>query len=128
MERLNNGQSLSAAMRKYPKIFPEIYVNIVSVGEQSGTLSETMMGLADNLEENDRFKAKVKGALIYPKIIMTVMFTFMIVLAVFVMPRILTIFDSLGPKFLSPLKSSLRSPILSTNTSPCSWWAGWWEV
>jgi type IV pilus assembly protein PilC len=93
---LNNGQSLSASMKKFPKIFPEIFTNIIHVGEQSGSLSQTMMDLADHLEENDNFKKKVKGALIYPKIILAVMLAFIIVLFFFVMPRILTIFYSLN--------------------------------
>ena len=96
MESLNNGQSLSTSMRKFPKIFPEIYVNIIRVGEQSGSLPDTLNDLADHLEENEKFKGKVKGALIYPKIILTVMFTFILVLVLFVLPRILTIFKSMG--------------------------------
>jgi len=83
-------------MHKYPKIFVPIYVNIIRVGEQSGTLSQTMLDLADHLEDSEQFKRKVKGALIYPKIILGVMVTFIFVLALFVMPRILTIFTSLG--------------------------------
>ena len=95
LESLNNGQSLSAAMKRFPKIFPDIYTNIIHVGEQSGSLPETMTDLANHLEENDKFKSKVKGALIYPKIILTVMVAFLFVLFFFVMPRILTIFKSL---------------------------------
>ncbi|MCI0469499.1 MAG: type II secretion system F family protein [Nitrospirae bacterium] len=95
IESLNNGQSLSMAMRKFPKIFPEVYVNIIAVGEQSGTLPETMKDLADHLEESEKFKSRVKGALIYPKIILTVMAAFIVVLVLFVIPRILTIFKSL---------------------------------
>ena len=96
IESLNNGQPLSAAMKKFPKVFPAIYVNIIRVGEQSGTLSQTMLDLADNLEEGEQFRRRVKGALIYPKIILGVMLTFIFVLALFVMPRILTIFTSMG--------------------------------
>jgi type II secretory pathway component PulF len=96
LSSLNNGQSLSASMKRFPKVFPEIFTNIIHVGEQSGSLSQTMMDLADHLEENDNFKKKVKGALIYPKIILVVMLTFILVLFFFVMPRILTIFYSLN--------------------------------
>jgi type II secretory pathway component PulF len=96
IESLNNGNSLSGAMRKFPKIFPPIYVNIISVGESSGTLPQTMTDLADHLEESEKFKRKVKGALIYPKIIIGVMLAFIVILVLFVMPRILTIFKSLG--------------------------------
>ncbi|MBN1258890.1 type II secretion system F family protein [Candidatus Peregrinibacteria bacterium] len=96
IESLNNGQPLSTAMKKFPKTFPDIYTNILRVGEQSGTLPQTMVGLANHLEETERFRGKVKGALIYPKIILGVMVTFIFILIVFVMPRILTIFKSLG--------------------------------
>ena len=96
LESLNNGQSLSSSMKRFPKIFPEIYTNIVGVGEQSGTLPETMIDLAEHLEESERFKKKVGSAMIYPKIIGTVMILFLGVLFFFVMPRILTIFNSLN--------------------------------
>ena len=96
LDSLNNGQFLSSALEHFPQTFPAIYVNIIRVGEESGTLATTMSELADHLEESDKFKSRVKGALIYPKIIGTVMFTFIIILVVFVMPRILTIFNSLG--------------------------------
>lgn len=96
LESLNNGQPLSMAMRKFPKVFPDIYVNIVHVGEESGTLSQTMNDLADHMEENEKFKSKIKGALIYPKIILGIMLIFMLIILLFVMPRILSIFESLG--------------------------------
>ena len=111
LDKLNNGQSLSGAMHKYPKVFLPIYVNIVHVGEQSGTLPETMTNLANHLEENEKFRSKVKGALIYPKIIIGVMITFMLILLLFVMPRILTIFKSLGAEI--PLAT--RIMISTTN-------------
>lgn len=96
IESLNNGQSLSNAMKKFPKIFPPIYTNIIQVGEKSGTLAQTMVDLADHMEDSEQFRRKVKGALIYPKIILTVMLTFIFIIVLFVMPRILTIFNSLG--------------------------------
>ena len=104
IDSLNNGQPLSGAMKRFPKIFPEIYTNIVHVGENSGTLAETMLDLADHLEENATFKRKVKGALVYPKIILLVMGTFMIALFFFVMPRILTIFESLNAEIPATTK------------------------
>lgn len=107
LDNLNNGSSLSNSMKKYPKIFPGIYTNIVGVGEQSGTLSQTMVDLADHLEESDQFKSKVKGALIYPKIILSVMILFLFVLFFFVMPRILTIFYSLNAEIPTATKITI---------------------
>ncbi len=96
LDGLNNGQSLSNSMKRFPKVFSAIYTNIVQVGENSGTLSQTMMDLADHLEENDAFKKKIKSALIYPKIILFVMGVFLFSLFFFIMPRILTVFESLN--------------------------------
>ena len=104
---LNNGQSLSASMARFPKVFPEIYTNIIQVGEQSGSLPETMLDLANHLEENDKFKNKVKSALIYPKIILGVMATFLFILLLFVMPRILTIFQSLNAEIPTATKITI---------------------
>lgn len=104
IESLNNGQSLSSSMKRFPRVFPEIYTNIIHVGENSGTLSETMLDLADHLEESDNFKKKVKGSLVYPKIIIFVMVTFIIVLFFWVMPRILTIFESLNAEIPATTK------------------------
>lgn len=103
-DSLNNGQSLSNSMKHFPRIFPDIYTNIVQVGENSGTLAETMSDLADHLEENDKFKSKVRSALIYPKIILTVMLAFLFILFFFVMPRILTIFTSLDAEIPTATK------------------------
>ena len=118
IDSLNNGQSLSSAMKRFPKVFPEIYTNIIHVGENSGTLAETMLDLANHLEENDNFKKKVKGALVYPKIILSVMAVFMGVLFFWVMPRILTIFQSLNAeipattKFIITLTDFFQNNIL----------------
>ncbi len=104
IEKLNNGESLSVAMKRYPKVFPEVYTNIVQVGEKSGTLSQTMDDLANHLEESERFKKKVNGALIYPKIILFVMLIFMVVLFYFVMPRIISVFIGLNADIPTPTK------------------------
>ncbi len=96
IENLNNGESLSKSMKKFPKVFPEIYTNIIQVGEQSGTLPQTMTDLADHLEESEEFRKKVHGALVYPKIILGVMVIFLIILFYFVMPRIITVFEGLN--------------------------------
>ncbi len=111
IESLNNGQSLSNSMRRFPKVFPPIYTNIIQVGEKSGTLSQTMVDLANHLEDSEEFRRKVKGALIYPKIILGVMLSFIFILILFVMPRILTIFKSLDAEI--PLAT--RAIIAFTN-------------
>ena len=104
IESLNNGESLSNAMKKYPKVFPDIYTNIIQVGEKSGTLAETMTDLANHLEENEEFRKKVHGALIYPKIILSVMMIFLVILFYFVMPRIIGVFEGLNAEIPTATK------------------------
>lgn len=101
---LNNGNALSTSMSRFPHVFPEVYTNIIQVGESSGTLSDTMLDLANHLEETEQFKKKVKGALIYPKIILSVMAAFLFVLFYWVMPRILTVFQSLNAEIPTATK------------------------
>ena len=67
-------------MSRFPKVFSEVYISVVRVGEESGNLSQVMNDLADQLEANDEFKRKVKGALIYPKIVFITMLVFVAVL------------------------------------------------
>ncbi len=101
---LNNGESLSSSMKRYPKVFPDIYTNIIQVGEKSGTLPKTMTDLANHLEDNEKFRKKVQGALIYPKIIMSVMVIFLVILFYFVMPRIINVFEGLNAEIPTATK------------------------
>ena len=95
IQHVENGESLSSALSRYPKLFSEVYINIVRIGENVGGLDDAMEGLADQLENSMIFKKKVKGALIYPKVVMLTMVVFLIVLTVFVMPRLMSVFESM---------------------------------
>lgn len=91
---INAGQNLSDSLAEYPEVFSEIFVNMVAVGEKSGTLVEVLRYLQEQLEKEADIKRKVISAFVYPAVIvsMTVMLMFGIVF--FIMPKILKIFSS----------------------------------
>src|SRR5215203_3763700 len=69
---VESGATLADAFRKHPKVFTELYTNMVAAGEAGGILDTILMRLATFLEKNDALIRKVKGAMIYPGVIMSV--------------------------------------------------------
>jgi len=94
-DRLNEGQSLAKALEAHPKIFPNLYVNMVAAGEASGTLEAVLERLADFQENQAKLRGKVSAALAYP-ILMIIIGTVLIsVMMVAVVPKVTAIFASL---------------------------------
>jgi len=102
---VKNGQYLHASLSKYPNIFGEFTVNIIRVGEQSGTLSENLDYLSDELKKKQALRRKVIGSMIYPVFIIIATFGVTGLLTFFVFPKILPIFKSLD--FELPLSTKL---------------------
>ncbi len=90
------GNSLSKALRKHPQIFPEIYPNLIEVGEQTGTYERSLLRLADLEESNLKLKNKVITALFYPMIMLFFLGGIMIFLLSVVIPQIQEMFIQLN--------------------------------
>ncbi|MFN3603338.1 MAG: type II secretion system F family protein [Leptonema sp. (in: bacteria)] len=90
------GDSLSKAIRKHPEIFPEIYPNLIEVGEQTGTYEKSLLRLADLEEANIKLKNKVITALFYPLIMLFFLGGIMIFLLSVVIPQIQEMFIQLN--------------------------------
>lgn len=87
------GNTFSSALRKFPSNFSGLYIALVKSGEASGKLGEILLRLADNLEKEREFKSKLKGALIYPVIILIGMFIVMFIMITFVIPKLLGLYE-----------------------------------
>src|SRR5437764_2957865 len=91
---VESGNTVADALRKHPNAFSELYVNMVAAGEAGGILDTILMRLAVFMEKNDALVRKVKGAMIYPGVIMSVAVIAITVLLVFVIPTFQSMFAS----------------------------------
>ncbi len=95
---VNEGASLSRAMAKHPRIFDNIFVNMIEAGEASGTLSLVMLRLAELKEAQMRLRSKIVSGMTYPALMLVVASVLMIAIFTFVLPQLKTVFDSMGKK------------------------------
>ena len=93
---VESGHTVADALAKHPKAFSDLYVNMVAAGEAGGILDTILMRLATFMEKNDQLVRKVKGAMIYPGVIMSVAGIAITVLLVFVIPVFKNMFGSVG--------------------------------
>jgi type IV pilus assembly protein PilC len=99
---VESGQTLADAMGEHPKVFTDLYKNMVAAGEAGGILDTILLRLAVFLEKADALKRKVKGAMIYPAVIFTVAGVAVTVLLLFVIPTFQTMFESAGVPLPAP--------------------------
>ncbi len=91
-QKVNEGSSLANALADYPKVFNNVYINMVDAGESSGTLDVVLLRLADFTEAQVKLKNKIKGAMMYPIIMAFVGSVMMGIIFAFVIPKITKIF------------------------------------
>jgi len=83
---IEGGATLSEAMSKYPKCFNRLFVNMIAAGEVGGVLDIILFRLADFMEKAQRLKAKVKGAMVYPVVVMSAASLIVLGLMIFIIP------------------------------------------
>ena len=93
---VSQGQTLSSALAKNPKYFDKLYVSMVKAGEASGSLDVVLVRLAKSKEDSEELKGRVKGAMIYPVIVVAVSFIIVYGLMSFVVPRFVEMFAGAG--------------------------------
>src|SRR5687767_13958399 len=93
---VESGNTVADALSKHPRAFTNLYVNMVAAGEAGGILDTILMRLATFLEKNDALVRKVKGAMIYPAVIMSVAGIAIVTLLLFVIPVFESMFASVG--------------------------------
>jgi type IV pilus assembly protein PilC len=94
-QEINRGNTLSSGMGKHPAVFEPLVVSMVRAGEESGKLSEVLKITGDQLEKNYLLRKKVKGALIYPAVVISIMILIGLLMFVYVVPTLTATFKEL---------------------------------
>ncbi|MCA9330902.1 type II secretion system F family protein, partial [Candidatus Saccharibacteria bacterium] len=93
---IEGGSALSVALGKHPNVFNRIYISLVEAGEASGTLDKALERLATQQEKDAEIMSKVRGAMVYPAIVLVVMGAVVGFMLVKVLPQVKTLYDGLG--------------------------------
>ncbi len=101
---VESGATLADALRNHPKVFTDLYVNMVAAGEAGGILDTVLLRLSVFLEKNEALVRKVKGAMIYPGVILSVAVVAVTVLLVFVIPTFESMFSSVDLALPAPTR------------------------
>jgi type II secretory pathway component PulF len=109
--QIESGQSFSQALAEYPKVFSNLYINMVGAAEASGSLSEMLQKLAEYLDREAETSSQVKSACVYPIIIAVMAVSVTVFLLVFVLPRFTLVFA--GKEHLLPLPTKALIAISS---------------
>ncbi len=115
---IQGGSTFAASLAKHPKAFSVAYINIVKAGESSGTLDKVLLKLADTMEKDREFQAKVKGAFVYPTIIMIAMVLVISIIMIFVVPKLTDLYTQLNVDL--PLPTQML--IILSNFMVNFWW------
>ncbi|NCS99402.1 type II secretion system F family protein [Candidatus Parcubacteria bacterium] len=92
---INNGESLSDGLAKYPKVFSPMFIAMVHAGEESGNIVGNLLEISAQLDKTSKLRKKIKGAMIYPGVILSAMVIIGVLMFIFVVPTLLATFKSL---------------------------------
>lgn len=93
LRQVESGVALSTALEKYGHVFDQIYISLIKAGEAAGVLDKILLRLADNLEKENEFRQKIKGAMVYPILVIGGMIGVIAIMIVFVVPKLTTIYE-----------------------------------
>ena len=99
---LEGGVTLSKCFEKYPKVFDNIYINLIRAGEASGKLDIFLLKLVISLEKREKVKKKIKGALMYPAVMFSVAITVMVFMLIKVVPVFAKMYEGMGVALPTP--------------------------
>jgi len=96
VERINQGDSFNESLKEFPEVFDDLYVSMVRAGEESGNLAQSLQTLAIQMERSNNLVKKIKGAMIYPSIVIVIMVIIAVLMMIYVMPQITGTFKGMG--------------------------------
>ncbi|MDI6734323.1 MAG: type II secretion system F family protein, partial [Patescibacteria group bacterium] len=106
---VNNGQSLAQSLEKFSYIFGDFFISMVKVGETSGNLSSSLLYISQELKKQREISHRVRGALMYPAVILIVTVVVTVFLTFFIFPKILPIFSSLRVELPATTKGMIAA-------------------
>lgn len=106
---LEGGRDLAGSFARHPKIFPSIYVSIIKVGEETGTLEASFKRLAEYLQQDQHMRDRISSATRYPMIVLCVIAIAIAILTTFVIPKFEPLFKSLGDNIPLPTLMIMKS-------------------
>ena len=118
-DEIEGGSTLSEAMSKSPKAFDRLYVNMIRAGEAGGALEVILRRLSEFMERAEALKRKVKGAMVYPVVVVSVAVGILTFIMIKIVPQFKKIFDDFGTS-LPPMTEVL---ITISNLAVSYWWA-----
>jgi len=101
---VQNGQSLGSALKKFPRVFDELYVSLISVGEESGKLDENFEYLVKQLGKDNALRGKIQGALMYPGLVLTATVVMGTFISLFILPQLVDFFGAFQMELPLPTK------------------------
>jgi type IV pilus assembly protein PilC len=117
-EDIEGGTSLTDALKKYPKIFDELFTNLIAAGEAGGVLDVVLDRLSNYMEKAMKLKSRVKGAMVYPASILLISLGVVALLLIKVIPVFRGMFESMGGE-LPPLTAVM---IAASDFAQSYWW------
>ncbi len=96
IDDINKGTSLSDCLAKHDKIFPQVFISMVRAGEESGGLVEALNTVGGQMEKTYTLKKKVKGAMVYPAVVLTIMLAVGVLMMIYVVPGLSASFKEAG--------------------------------
>lgn len=115
---IKGGFTLAQALSRHPDIFPRLYINLIKSGEASGRLDTVLKQMADGLEKDREFRAKIKGAMIYPAVVLSMMVVVVVIMMVFVIPKLVSLYEQSTIELPLPTKILIATSNLFINF----WW------
>lgn len=115
---IKGGFTLAQALSRHPDIFPRLYINLIKSGEASGRLDTVLKQMADGLEKDREFRAKIRGAMIYPAVVLSMMVVVVVIMMVFVIPKLISLYEQSTIELPLPTKILIATSNLFVNF----WW------
>ncbi len=117
---IKGGLTLAQSLNKFPHIFPRLFINLVKAGEASGKLDVVLLQMADGLEKDREFRARVRGAMIYPILVLSMMGIVIATMMIFVIPKLVSLYSQSNIDLPLPTKILIFTSSMFVNF----WWLG----